>query len=461
VSSPLLHLAAVTGVHGVKGLLRLKLFSANAQGLAEGRLLVLRLSDGDQQEIRSLGIRSGSKGSVLIALEGISSRDAAEDLVGAAIYVRREDMPPLDPDEFYLADVLGVPAVDPQGEPLGRVVDIGDNGAQPLLFLEDHQGRYHVPAVKPIVQAFDGASIVLDLPEGLREALSEPPEGAGSSQGAPPGLTPPHPRAGQDTSGFCASGPWHVVVVTIFPELFDGFFQVGLLGKALSAGRLRESRISPRDFTSDVHRTVDDAPFGGGVGMIMKPEPMAAALRAARDRAPEGSPCLLLTPQGSPFTQERAVALAEAPGLVLMCGRYEGIDDRIRQHLVDDVVSLGDFVLSGGEVAAMAVIEAVSRLLPGVLGNAESILDESYNAGVLEYPQYTRPAAWEGHAVPEILRSGDHEKIRRWRRAQALWRTRETRPDLFHVRPVSPDDERLMAEYPPAWRLHGTVESED
>lgn len=246
--------------------------------------------------------------------------------------------------------------------------------------------------------------------------------------------------------------PWHVAVVTIFPEFFEAFFQTGLLGKAMAAGRMRESRVTPRDFTTDVHRSVDDAPFGGGAGMIMKPEPLAAALGAAKALVPAGSPALLLSPQGVPFCQARARALAEAPGLVLLCGRYEGVDDRVRQHLVDDTISIGDFVLSGGEVAAMAVIEAISRLLPGVLGNAASVEEESFTAGLLEYPQYTRPAVWEGWPVPDPLRSGDHERIRQWRLSQALWRTRETRPDLLGLRPVTPEEDALMALYPPVWR---------
>ena len=245
---------------------------------------------------------------------------------------------------------------------------------------------------------------------------------------------------------------WHVAVVTIFPELFDSFLAGSLLGKAVGAGRIREHRITPRDYTHDVHRTVDDAPYGGGAGMIMKPEPMAAAIRDARAAVPEGAPCVLLAPQGRPLDQTTVERLAQAPGLVLVCGRYEGIDDRIRQTLVDEEISLGDFVLSGGEVAAMVVVEAVSRLLPGVLGNAESSVEESFAQGLLEFPQFTRPPEWEGHAVPEILRSGDHARIREWRRAQALHRTREFRPDLWARLPAEARDEAGMAKHPPAWR---------
>jgi len=244
------------------------------------------------------------------------------------------------------------------------------------------------------------------------------------------------------------SPPYGVVVVTLFPEMFDSFYQASLVGKATDAGLVVEHRVDPREFTRDVHRTVDDAPFGGGAGMIMKPEPLAAAIARARDLAPVGAVCALLSPQARPLDQERAEGLARAPGLILVCGRYEGVDDRIRS-LVDETISIGDYVLSGGEVASMVVVEAVTRLVPGVLGNAVSPQEESFAEGVLEYPQYTRPASWEGREVPEVLRSGDHARVRGWRRAQALHRTQALRPDLFARLDLDDADRRLMKEHPP------------
>ena len=243
--------------------------------------------------------------------------------------------------------------------------------------------------------------------------------------------------------------PFGVVTVTLFAEMFDSFLSASLLGKAIQSGRVVERHVDPRDYTADVHRSVDDAPYGGGAGMIMKPEPLSEAIACARSLAPEGSPAIMVTPQGRPFTQAVAAELAQGAGMVLVCGRYEGMDDRVRQRLVDREISIGDYVLSGGEVAAMVVIEAVTRLLPGVLGNAESPREESFAAGLLEYPQFTRPAEWQGLAVPDILRSGDHAKIRDWRRAQSLWRTRSCRPDLYAALSVTQDDERLMETYPP------------
>lgn len=237
-------------------------------------------------------------------------------------------------------------------------------------------------------------------------------------------------------------------VVTLFPEMFVSFLDAGLLGRARAAGTVAVRFASPRDFATDRHRTVDDTPYGGGSGMVMRPGPIAEALESLDASRGEGAPRghrVLLTPQGAPFTQADARRLSSRGALALVCGRYEGVDDRVRP-LVDEEVSLGDFVLLGGEVAAMAVIEATARLLPGVLGNETSPLDESHVAGALEYPHYTRPAEFRGATVPEILRSGDHAAIARWRRGQALARTRARRPDLFARLELSDEDRRALAE---------------
>jgi tRNA (guanine37-N1)-methyltransferase len=229
-------------------------------------------------------------------------------------------------------------------------------------------------------------------------------------------------------------------VLTLFPGIFSGFVETSLLGKAREAGFVAVTFTDPRDFTRDRHRTVDDAPYGGGAGMVMKAEPVRDAL-ASLPRLRR----VLLTPQGRPFDQQAARRLAGGGGLILMCGRYEGVDERIRAWF-DEEISIGDFVLNGGEVAAMAVIEAVARLLPGVLGNEESVREESFSAGLLEYPQYTRPEVLDGARVPEVLVSGDHGRVARWRRGQALLRTRERRPDLFARLELTGDDRALLAE---------------
>jgi tRNA (guanine37-N1)-methyltransferase len=217
-------------------------------------------------------------------------------------------------------------------------------------------------------------------------------------------------------------------VVTLFPELFDAPLRTSLLGKAIEVGRIQVAVRDLREHGLGKHRSVDDEPYGGGAGMVMRPEPLFAAVEAVRE---EGSHVVLLSPRGTRFDHALATRLAALKHLILVCGRYEGVDQRVADHLADEEVSIGDYVLAGGEVAALVVIEAVARLVPGVVGNPESLRAESHAAGLLEYPQYTRPAEFRGWRVPEILVSGDHGAIERWRSQQAEELTRERRPDLL------------------------------
>ncbi len=233
-------------------------------------------------------------------------------------------------------------------------------------------------------------------------------------------------------------------VFSIFPEMITDFGGHSLLGKAQEKQLLDLRAHDLRAHTTDPHRTVDDSPFGGGAGMVLMPEPIFAAVEAVDPPRP----LLMLSPAGRRFDQTMAEELAAGPGFSLLCGRYEGIDQRVRDHLCDGEVSLGDFVLNGGEVAAFAVIEAVARLVPGVMGNSSSALDESFSSGLLEYPQYTRPAEFRGWAVPDVLRSGDHGRVDRWRRAQALARTLRDRPDIVAAAGGLGDtDRRLLADH--------------
>ena len=236
-----------------------------------------------------------------------------------------------------------------------------------------------------------------------------------------------------------------VDVFTIFPDLVDGFCWFSLLGKARLEGTLDLRVHDPRDHTTDRHRSVDDTPYGGGAGMVLRPEPLYAAVAAADPLRP----LYLLGPAGRTFDQAMAEELAAGPGFSLLCGRYEGVDARVADDLCDGELSIGDYVLGGGEVAACVVVEAVARLLPGVMGNEASAGEESFGAaGLLEHPQYTRPAVHEGREVPDILRSGDHARIARWRHAMALVRTAERRPDLLARRgPLTASDEACLDEF--------------
>ena len=225
------------------------------------------------------------------------------------------------------------------------------------------------------------------------------------------------------------SAPWMARVLTLFPEMFPGPLGLSLAGKALERGVWALDVLDIRDFARDKHRSVDDAPFGGGAGMVMRPDVVDAALEAAK--AQGSGPAIYLSPRGRLLTQALVRELAAGPGAILLCGRYEGVDERVLEAHGVAEVSLGDYVLSGGEPAALALMDAVVRLLPGVVGNAASPAEESFERGLLEYPHYTRPGEWRGRKVPEVLTSGHHEKVRRWRRGQADRMTEDRRPDLW------------------------------
>ena len=234
-------------------------------------------------------------------------------------------------------------------------------------------------------------------------------------------------------------------ILTIFPQMVAAPLRESIVGKAIDRQLIDVRVTNIRDFALDKHNTTDDRPFGGGSGMVMKPEPLAAAIASVRNADPSVR-VILLSPQGRMFKQEIAFELSRLPHICLVCGRYEGVDERIRNHYVDDEISIGDYVLTGGELPALIVLDAVARLVPGVLGSDESIEEESFVGGLLEYPHYTRPEIFEGHRAPEILLSGNHAAIRRWRRQQSLLRTRLRRPDLLEKNQLSREDEELLAK---------------
>ena len=236
-------------------------------------------------------------------------------------------------------------------------------------------------------------------------------------------------------------------VVTLFPEMVATGTSFGICGRAVRRGLVELVTVDPRDSTRDLHRTVDDRPYGGGPGMVLKVEPFRDAIRGARKSVPQGSPVVFLSPQGRRFDQRMAREFAALPGMVLVAGRYEGFDERLVESEGDFEVSLGDFVLSGGEIAAVAIIDSVVRLLPEALGDEASVESESFTEDLLDYPQYTRPDSIDGMEVPPVLTEGDHEKIRRWRLKQALGRTYVRRPDLLEGRSLTDEEQQLLQEY--------------
>ena len=248
-----------------------------------------------------------------------------------------------------------------------------------------------------------------------------------------------------------------IEVVTLFPEMIREALRHGVLGRAMERGLLAVGTENPRQHTQDVHQTVDDRPYGGGPGMVMKPEPLCAAIGAAVARLPAGSRRIALSPQGQLLRQPLLAELAAAPGLVLVAGRYEGIDERVIESAIDLELSIGDYVLSGGELPALVLIDALARGLPGVLGDERSSVEDSFSEGILDWPQYTRPEVYAGRRVPEVLLSGDHAAIRRWRRRQALGRTWLRRPELLAA--AAPDAERaaLLQEFLTEQSRHGNA----
>jgi tRNA (guanine37-N1)-methyltransferase len=237
-----------------------------------------------------------------------------------------------------------------------------------------------------------------------------------------------------------------IEVVTLFPEMISGALEFGIVGRAVKRGLLSVGTEDPRAHTSDVHRTVDDRPFGGGPGMVLKPEPLLASIRAAHARLPQGAARIYLSAQGEPLSQKMAQELVALPGLLLVAGRYEGLDERVVELGIDREVSIGDYVLSGGELPALVLIDTVARLLPGALGDERSNVEESFVAGLLDWPHYTRPEVFEGLAVPPVLMSGNHAEIRRWRLEQAVARTLERRPDLLGKSELGSDASSILKD---------------
>jgi tRNA (guanine37-N1)-methyltransferase len=239
----------------------------------------------------------------------------------------------------------------------------------------------------------------------------------------------------------------HMQVVTLFPDMVNTIAEFGVVGRAIERSIASLGCVDPREFADDVHRTVDDRPYGGGPGMVMKFEPLEKAIGKAKAAVPQGSPVIYLSPQGQVFDQQAANRLAGLPGMVLVAGRYEGIDERLIEAAVDEELSLGDFVLSGGEIAAMAVIDAVLRLLPGALGDGQSAEQDSFMSGLLDHPHYTRPEEIGGRRVPEVLLSGDHARIARWRMKQALGRSWLRRPELVEKLDLNEEQQTLLDEF--------------
>jgi tRNA (guanine37-N1)-methyltransferase len=336
-------------------------------------------------------------GDVVTQLDDLTDRDLAEALKGTGVYIPRRQFPTLDDGEFYWSDLIGLAVENLQGESLGTVADMMSNGPQSIL-------RVTAPVSAESGDAESAAQERL-IPFVDRFMITDP--------------------------GACMQFD----VVTLFPEMFAALTQSGVTRRAFEQQKWNLSLWNPREFTTDNHRTVDDRPYGGGPGMVMLAKPLEAAIAAAKQRQVDaGLPAprvVFMSPQGKQLTHERVMQLKAEPGLVILCGRYEAVDQRLIDRCVDEEISLGDFVLSGGELPAMALMDAVVRLLPGVLNTEASAVEDSFVNGLLDSPHYTRPVTYEGEDVPAVLMGGNHAEIEKWRRQRMLEATARKRPDLL------------------------------
>ncbi len=382
--------------HGVRGLVHVQSYTSDPSDLARYGVL----SD-DTGRAWTLAWRSAGVAELRDA-DGhvVADRSAAERLTNTRLYVERDRLPAPATEEFYLADLVGLIS------DVGRVTVVHDYGAG--VSLEFDTGVI-VPFNKACVPKIDvqNGTLTVVIPTEIT-VTDQPP------------LTP----AGE---GKETRMTWHATILTLFPSMFPGPLGDSLAGRALgTAWRMDVKDI--RDATTDRHRTVDDTPFGGGAGMVMRADVLDAALGAKDDR-----PLLYMSPRGLPLSQNRVRQLAQGPGVTLVCGRYEGVDQRVLDARDAEEVSIGDYVLSGGELPALVLLDACIRLLPGVMGASDSAHEESFSHGLLEYPHYTRPAEWQGQRVPDVLLSGHHAAIATWRQAQAEQITQSRRPDLWRA----------------------------
>ena len=400
-------LGEVVGSHGLRGALRVRLYGDDARHLARAESVFLGSGADDvaAQERGVVGVEPGRTREAIVHLAGVESREAAGALAGLLILADADILETLPEGEYYWYQLIGCEVWNDRGERCGRVVGCLETGAHDIIVVKGEDGE------ERLVPAVDAWLREVDLDARRIVCVEAPNERSSTGRRV------------------------RIDVITIFPELVEPFAATSLLGEAVRSGKVDLVAHDLREFAEGPHRSVDDAPYGGGPGMVMTPEPLVAAIEAAAGpKGPERrARVLLMCPQGRRFDHRAAVELAEQRHLVLVCGRYEGVDQRAIDLAVDEEISIGDYVLAGGESAAVVLIEAVTRLVPGVLGNPDSPVRESFAGDMLEGPHYTRPPTFRGLEVPAVLRGGHHAEIERWRAERARERTQERRPDLLET----------------------------
>jgi tRNA (guanine37-N1)-methyltransferase len=446
--------------HGIRGDASIEPWTADVSRFDD--LTRVTLVAPQDRELRSAvidGIRvHGSR--LLLHFEGVDSPEAVGELRNWTVEIPASDARTLETDEYYLHDLVGLELIDVDGVSRGVVTVADEAGSGVLLTVKRADGHtYDVPFAASICTEIDipNKRMRVDLPEGIEDLDAIPAADAVKSDAIGERASSPQSSdvspddqirsdagslvAGPEapaTAGWKpalqseSQSPHRVDIVTIFPRMFDALLAEGVIARGVKAGLLDIHIWDLRDYATDKHRSTDDEAYGGGPGMVMMAEPLFRCVDAIREQNPKAKPHVVLTsPQGRVFDHAVAQEHAARPWLVILCGRYEGVDERVREAIVDEELSIGDFVLSGGELAAMVVVDAVGRLIDGVVGNAGSVEGDSFFHGLLDYPHYTRPEEIRGARIPDILLSGHHEKIRKWRKEQSLRATLRKRPDLL------------------------------
>jgi len=422
----LVGVGVIRKAHGLRGEASVEPLTDSPARLAELKEVVL--VSPDRKSLHPIRIRStrfhGPR--ALIQFEGIDRPESVREFYQWSLEIPEDQLRQLAPGEYFLHDLVGLEAVDPRGQRLGMVRDAQEGGGGVLLTIARDDGTaFEVPFAASICTQIDTRRkrLVVDLPAGLADL-----DRVGAVEDEP----------------MAEAAGLRMDLVTIFPRMFEPFLEEGVLARARNSGLLRIKVWDLREFTSDKHRSTDDEAYGGGSGMVMLAEPVYRCVDAIRAEE-KGEPWIvLMSPQGRPFDQTTAEQLARRHWLILLCGRYEGMDERVREGLVHEEISVGDFVTSGGEVPAMLVVDAVARMVEGVVGDWNSVKADSFYNGLLDHPHYTRPPEFRGLRVPDVLLSGHAENIRKWRKEQALRATLRKRPDLLDKAELDEESRQIL-----------------
>ncbi len=427
-------LGVIRKAHGVRGEASVEVWSDSPDRFAG--LSHVTLVSPDEQAAREVTIESSRvhSGRALLKFHEFASPEELRDVQGWTVEIPEGEARALEAGEYFLHDLVGLRLVDKAGHERGIVTDAFEGGGGVLLTVKNGKKEYDVPFATEICTEIDlpNRRMVVELPAGLEDL-----EGVPAAEDEDP------PAAPQTTAKI------RIDFVTIFPKMFEPLLAEGVIARGVRQGLLDVHVWDLRDFSSDKHRSTDDEAYGGGPGMVMLAEPVLRCIEKIRGE-PTGQPHLVMTtPQGRPLSQGMARDLAGAGWLIFLCGRYEGFDHRVHEILQPDEISIGDFVVSGGELPAMLIADAVGRMIEGVVGNSGSVEEDSFFNGLLDYPHYTRPEELRGLRVPDILMSGHHENIRRWRKEQALRATLAKRPDLLESAEMDDEGREILARIAP------------